>query len=283
MALPKKKIDLVLNPIKVGSEYLKYGFDRIEELMLKTNQKTNYLPRTIKLRDIDAAMFDFVKNKDMKLILDGKDVPVFYLTKERWGEFAKTWQFTDNDQNVLTPYMTVRRIKREFGSRMGNKKYTVAQHKRFTYVDVPILDEGQVINLRFKVPQPTSVDMTYEVRLFSKYQNDMNLLDELVLDIFSSRQSYCWIKGNPFAIHCDTLEEEHIQDIKGDRMYVNVYQLKVLAFVQNEKNFEIVKTSRAPKLSVGLATSKNNMKLDVNQNKATGGSTFDSTFDETFS
>lgn len=252
MALPKKKkTDININPPKVGTEYLKYGLDRIHELMLKTNPKHNYFPRTIKLRDIDAAAYDFVKNKDMKLILDGKDVPVFYLTKERWGEFSKTWQYADNDQNVLTPYITVRKIRREQGTRLGDKKYTVAQHKTFGYFDVPILDEGQVINLRFKVPQPVSVDVTYEVRLFSKFQNDVNLMDEQVLDIFSSRQAYCWIKGNPLAIHLESeLEEESIQDIKGDRMYVAVYQIKILAYYLNEKKFEIVKTSRVPRTDI---------------------------------
>lgn len=250
MALPKKKTDININPPKVGTEYLKYGLDRINELMLKTNPKHNYLPRTIKLRDIDAAALDFVKNKDMKLILDEKDVPVFLLTKERWGEFSKTWQYVDNDQNVLTPYITIRKVRKEQGTRMG-KRYTVAQHKKFAYYDVPILDEGEVINLRFKVPQPVSVDVTYEIRLFAKMQEYVNIFDELILDTFSSRQAYCWIKGNPFPIILEEeLREEDILDVKGDRMYVSVYNFKILSFYQNEKNFEIVKTSRLPKTDV---------------------------------
>lgn len=250
MALPKKKkTDFVLNPVKIGTEYLNYGLDRIEELMQKTDQKTNYLPRTIRLRDVDAALFDFVKNKDMKLILDGKDVPAFYLSKERWGEFAKTWQYADNDQNVLTPFLTVRRTKKEPGTRVG-RRYITPQPRNFTYIDVPILDEGQVINLRFKVPEPTFVDMYFEVRLFAKYQNDVNTYDEQILSLFASRQSYCWIKGTPFAIQLESNDEQNVQDVKGDRMYVTVYQVKVLAFIQDEKKFEIVKTSRAPQIKV---------------------------------
>lgn len=249
MSFPKKKTDLNINPPKVGTEYLKYGMDRIEELMRKTDQKTNYLPRTIKLRDLDAAIIDFVKNKDMKLILDGKDVPAFLLSKERWGEFAKTWQFSDNDQNILTPFITVKRTKKEPGTRVG-KRYIVPQPRRFTYIDVPILDEGQVINLRFRVPEPTFVDMYYEVRLFTKFQEFTNTYDEQILELFASRQAYCWIKGTPFAIHLESIEEDNVQDIKGDRMKVSVFQLKLLGFLQNEKKFEIVKTTRVPQISV---------------------------------
>src|SRR6516225_2444417 len=43
----KKKTDLVLNPPKIGTEYLKYGFDRIETLMVKSDTKTTFLPKSI--------------------------------------------------------------------------------------------------------------------------------------------------------------------------------------------------------------------------------------------
>jgi hypothetical protein len=273
MALPRKKTDFTLNPVKIGTEYLKYGFDRIEQLMQRTDQKTNYLPRTIKLRDLDAAFIDYVKNKDMKLILDGKEVPAFLLSKERWGEFAKTWQFVDNDKNILTPFITIKRTKKELGTRVG-KRYIVPQPRTFTYIDVPIIDEGEVINLRFKVPEPTFVDMYYEVRLFTKYQENANIYDEQILNLFASRQAYCWIKGTPFAIHLEETNEDNVQDIKGDRMKVSVFQIKLLGFIQNEKKFQIVKTTRLPKLSVTL---KNTVNIP-----ALVSGTFDNTFDGTF-
>ena len=53
MSLPKKiKLTLDVNPPKIGSEYLKYGMERIEELMRLTDTNTKYLPRTILLEDI---------------------------------------------------------------------------------------------------------------------------------------------------------------------------------------------------------------------------------------
>ena len=91
MALPKKsKLDINLEPPKVGSEFLKYGFDRIEQLMRDTDTNTNYLPRTIKFEDIDLAINDYIDSGNLKLVIDGKKVPVFYLENERWGEFSKT-------------------------------------------------------------------------------------------------------------------------------------------------------------------------------------------------
>ena len=100
MSLPKKvKLTLDINPPKIGTEFLKYGMDRIEELMRLTDINTKYLPRTILLEDLDQGLFDYVNTDGMKLVIDNNIVPPFYLDNDRWGEFSKTWKFVDNDKN----------------------------------------------------------------------------------------------------------------------------------------------------------------------------------------
>ena len=163
MSYPKKpKVIINTNPPLIGNEYLKYGMDRIEELMRATDTKTKYLPRTILLEDLDQGLFDYVNLDGMKAVIDGKSLPVFYLDNDRWGEFSKTWKFMDGDKNVPTPYITVRRIDKQAGTRLGGK-YRIPQPRKFRYMDVPILDNGEIIYLRFKMPEPTNVDMTYEI------------------------------------------------------------------------------------------------------------------------
>ena len=151
MSLPKKvKLTLDTNPINVGTKYLKYGFDRIAELMAKTDVDTKYLPRTILLEDLDQALNDYVELDGMQLTIDGKLVPTFYLDNDRWGEFSKTWKFVDNDKNVPTPYITIRRIDKQAGTRLGTK-YRIPQPRKFRYINVPILDNGQIIYIQFKM------------------------------------------------------------------------------------------------------------------------------------
>ena len=253
MALPKKvKLTIDTNPPKVGTEYLKYGMDRIEELMNLTDEKTKYLPRTILLEDLDQALFDYVNRDGMKLTIDNKLVPTFYLDNDRWGEFSKTWKFMDNDKNVPTPYITVRRIDKQAGTRLGTK-YRVPQPRKFRYMNVPILDEGEVIYLQFKMPEPVDVDMIYEVALFTKYRVDVNLYDEQVLKNFASRQDYLFVKGNPLPLLFEGFAESNpIENIDGDRFFVSKYALKILGFIQDEKEFEIVKTIRRTKIGYSL-------------------------------
>jgi hypothetical protein len=198
------------------------------------------------LENLDQALFDYVNQYGMKAVIDNKEVPTFYLDNDRWGEFSKTWRFMDGDHNVPTPYITVRRIDKQAGTRLGTM-YRIPQPRKFRYMNVPILDEGEVIYLQFKMPEPVNVDMIYEVALFTKYRVDVNLYDEQVLKNFASRQEYLTINGNPMPLLFEGFAESNpIENIDGDRFFVSKYALKILGFIQDEKEFQMVKTLRKP-------------------------------------
>lgn len=255
MGVPKKKITHNTTPIKVGNEYLNYGLDRIEELMRLTDAKTKFLPRSVMLSDIDVAFFEYFNDEKSKLIIDGVTVPVFYMESDRWGEFEKTWKFMDDDKNVPTPYILIRRTKKELGSRLGGKKYRIPQPMKFKYMDVPILDDGEIIYLRFKMPQPINVDLSYEVNLFTKYRVDVNEFDTIIFKNFGSAEDYLFINGNPMPIFSEEMSESNtIEDTEGDRFYNCKYTFKVLGFIQDENEYEIVKTTRNTKISYGVST-----------------------------
>ena len=120
-------------------------------------------------------------------------------------------------------------------------------------MNVPIMDEGQIIYLQFKMPEPVNVDMTYEVSLFTKYRVDVNAFDEQVLKNFPSRQEYIWINGSPMPLLFEGFAESNpIENIDGDRFFVSKYALKILGFIQDEKEFEIVKTTRKPRIGYSM-------------------------------
>jgi hypothetical protein len=255
MALPKKQVKYThdITPPNVDPSILNYGMSHIEELMLKTNTKTKYLPRTILFSDLDNAVFKFVESEHgLELVVDGKKVPVFFLTKERWGEFEKTWKFMDDDKNVPTPYITVRRTGKGTGTRLDGK-HRVAQGRKFRYMDVPILDSGEIIYLRFKMPEPVNVDLTYEITLFTKYMVDVNLFDEIIFKAFASKQAYTYSSGTPLPVLLESTDESGtMENIDGDRFYAPKYSIKLLGLLQDEKEFEIVKTTRQPRIGYAI-------------------------------
>ena len=75
------------------------------------------------------------------------------------------------------------------------------------------------------------------------------VLDEQILKKFASRQEYVWINGSPMPLLFEGFAESNsIENIDGDRFFVSKYALKILGFIQDEKEFEIVKTTRKPRI-----------------------------------
>jgi len=253
MSLPKRII-IDTNPPIIGTDYMHYGLDRIEKLMNDTKINTKYLPRTIQLEDLDTAIFDFVNSEKMKLVIDGKIVPSFYLDNDRWGEFSKTWKFSDGDKNIATPYITVRRTEKGKGTRLGAIKYLIPQLKKFRFYEVPIMDNGELIYLLFKTPEPINVDLKFEISLFTKYRVDINLFDEQTLKAFASSQAFVFVKNHPMPlVFEDVAENNPIENIEGERLFVTKYTINLMGFIQDEKDFEISKSKRPPKLGFSFS------------------------------
>lgn len=251
MGLPKKNITTTQGKIKAIPEYLTLDNNKVIELMQKAKSKTTFFPKTIKLEDTDFAAYEFIKTEKLKLIIDGKAIPVIYLDNERWGEFSKTWNYVDEDKNLVPPFITIRRIGVAKGTRLEVKHRIPSPHL-FTYFDIPFLDDGVVINYKVKVPQPVNVDLTYDVRLFSKYTVDMNKYNEQVLRVFASFQEYVYIEGQPFPIVLDEITDENQIDIDVDKFMVTAYKMTIKSIIQTQDEFEVVKTMRPLKLKFGI-------------------------------
>ena len=246
MSFPKKRYNPNINPPRIGTEYMMYGQARIDDLLSESDAKSKYLPRTIAFEDLDQAAFDFVNGEDLKFIIDGKKVPCFYMDNDRWGEYSKTWKFTDQDKNVPTPYIVVRRSEKQKGTRLVGKT-NVAQLKRFMYFNVPINDNGELIYLVFKTPEPTNIDLIYEITLVTKFRVDVNYFDETFFKKFASIQTYVFPKGTPMALLFDSVTESNpIENIDGDKFFTSKFTIKLQGFIQDENDFEISKTSRKP-------------------------------------
>jgi hypothetical protein len=246
MAVPKKKLPVVDTNIK------KFGVERLRELVLQSDENTTYLPRAIKIEDIDVSFFDKVENGSLSIIIDGKKLPVIFMTNERWGEFERTWQYQDDDKLLLTPFITIKRTDKQPGTIYGGI-FTVANRKTFSYVDVPTLENGYYIFTRYKIPQPVPIDLTYEVTLFSKYQEDVNAFDELMMTRFAPRQEYINVYGHYFPVVRESIKTtDDVDDIDGNRMYKTSYEIKVMGYLQNPEEFEITKTAKFTKVEIGI-------------------------------
>jgi len=236
MALPKG----FRNNIKLTSP--KIGVPRRQELLDNIADDGTFLPRGVHYKDIDETFIEFV-NKELHIEIDGNQVPVIFLTLQRYSEFTKTWQFTDEYKNIKIPFITiVRKPDVQVGTNY-NGLYNIPGRPTFTYYKVPTNDGTRVGVDVYKIPQPTSVDITYEVRLFTNKMSDLNLLNEKVQKKFQSRQAYIWPKGHPMPVMLESIgDESNIDDFENRRFYVQPFEMLLAGYILDEDDFEIMPT-----------------------------------------
>jgi hypothetical protein len=218
----------------------KTGVAKREELIDDFSKGGTFLPRGVMYEDMDKSFIDFV-DKDLTLSVDGEKVPVIFLTLQRWSEFSKTWQHSDKYKNIKMPFITV---VRQPNPQVGNNQsglYNIPGRNNYTYYKVPTFEGGRKGIDVYKVPQPTSVDITYEVRIFSNKFRDLNKLNTKVLKAFNSIQYYIKVKGHPMPLILNSIgDESNIDDFENRRFYVQPFEIVLQGFILDEDDFEVI-------------------------------------------
>lgn len=222
----------------------KVGFPRRQEILDDIADKGTFLPRPVRLEDMDQSFVDFVNSDErISISIDGKKVPVIFLTIQRWTEFSKTWQFSDEFKNIELPFIT---IVRQPDIQQGQNQaglWNIPGERVYTYMKVPTWDGARKGIDVYKVPQPTSVDLTYEVRIFTAKMKDLNEFNEKVQLAFQSRQCYLTVLGHPMPILLESIgDESNIDDFENRRFYIQMFEMKLLGYILNEKDFEVIPT-----------------------------------------
>tara|TARA_R100001510_G_scaffold57753_1_gene67449 strand:+ start:2098 stop:3138 length:1041 start_codon:yes stop_codon:yes gene_type:complete len=232
MSLPKKiKKDI---DIKVTDPY--DGPQNWSEQFLEQNKQ--FLPREVAIDDLDKGFVDFVNN-DLEITIEGKKIPIHFLTLQRWNEFAKTWRTSDKYKNIKIPFMSiVRRPNPEQGTNPADFKIPV--RKEFPYMQIPIWDGNRKGADIYGIPNPVGVDMYYTVRFFTFRMRELNKLTKKILQTFASAQAYVNIKGHYFPIMLESIgDESQVDDINGKRYYVQSYEMKLMGYLVDTEEFEV--------------------------------------------
>lgn len=242
MALPKKN--------KFNPNIPKIGDERTDELIDMITDKSNYLPKHIGLEDLDGSVYEFTQ-KELNIIVEGKSVPIMFMTTEKWAELEKTWDSTDEEGNITMPYILVRRIGAPKPGTNTSLKYRIAQNKKFTYSKVPVYENGILGFDYYKTPQPTPIDLEFEVRFFSHMMVDLNSFSERLQHLFASGQAYILSKGYYMPLMLENVDDVSTMDeFDGHRFYSLSATLNLVGFIQDSSKFEKVQGNRDLKMKI---------------------------------
>jgi hypothetical protein len=213
---------------------------RREQLKEYINKDGTYLPKSVLHSDLDRGMLDFVKDS-LTLVTAGKLVPMLdiILTTQNWSQFTETWEFVDQDFNVKPPFITVvRQPEVKYGTN-PSLQWTIPNRKEFYYATVPTWNGNQEGMDIYKIPQPVPVDIVYNVRLICNRMRELNQFNKIVLQKFSSRQAYTFIKGQYVPIIMNGISDESVMDLDKRKYYVQNYEFQMLGYLIDEEEFEV--------------------------------------------
>jgi hypothetical protein len=145
----------------------------------------------------------------------------------------------DLDRNVSPPFITtVRNPEVKYGSN-PSLLYTIPNRKQYYYATVPTWD-GQRKGLDiYTIPQPVPVDITYSVKFVCNRMRELNELNKNVLQKFSSRQAYTFIKGQYVPIILQNISDESVVDLEKRKYYIQSYDFLMMGYLIDEEEFEV--------------------------------------------
>ena len=246
MALPKKvKNNLNISPGPVQGHYPE-GYNGIttpnrrKDLANLITDNGTYLPKSVLHADLDRGMLDFVQEQ-LKTVSSGKKVNVIdrILTLQRWADFSQTWKFANEDRNVELPFIVVvRNPDVQYGTNPA-LQYTIPNRKQFHYAKVPTWDGNRKGYDIYTIPQPVPVDIIYDVKIVCNRMRELNNFNKVVLQKFTSRQAYTFVKGHYIPILMNSIGDESQIDTEERRYYQQNYQFQLQGFLLDEEEFEV--------------------------------------------
>ena len=258
MPLPKTivKPTLPLVPRKVLSE-------RREQLLEYIKEDGTYLPKSVLHADLDRGMLDFVKT-ELEVVTAGKIVPMLdiIITTQNWSQYLETWKFVDLDYNPSPPFITVvRQPEVKYGTN-PSLQYTIPNRKQFYYASVPTWNGNEQGMDIYTIPQPVPVDIKYSVKIICNRMRELNQLNKVVMQTFSSRQAYTFIKGQYVPIVLDNVSDESQMTMDARKYYVQNYDFTMLGYLIDEDEFEVKPAIQRITQLVEIDTTTRRQKID---------------------
>ena len=213
---------------------------RREQLLEYIKEDGTYLPKSVLHADLDRGMLDFVKT-ELEVVTAGKIVPMLdiIITTQNWSQYLETWKFVDLDFNPSPPFITVvRQPEVKYGTN-PSLQYTIPNRKQFYYASVPTWNGNEQGMDIYTIPQPVPVDIKYSVKIICNRMRELNQLNKVVMQTFSSRQAYTFIKGQYVPIILENVSDESQMTMEARKYYVQNYDFTMLGYLIDEDEFEV--------------------------------------------
>lgn len=248
------------------------GNERRVEMLSDILQNGTFLPKTVEYKDIDEAFKKWVEEK-LYITAEGKEVPTMVLySNQRFSEYTQSWEFTDDNKNLILNFKTVSRENNPQSGTIHNRLWNIPGERFYLMKRTKVLDDnGTESFLDLKMKQPMAIDLSYKVTIFcTKYQliNDFNIL---VNGLFDARQEYIWPNNHPMPMTLEGIQDESNYQIDDRQFYGQSYNIKVMAYIITDKDYKVEEIPLKRKVihSNMVNNKKSEVEIDEETNELT--------------
>ena len=216
----------------------KIGSNRIDRMTNELFSNGNILPKPVTQNEIHDALIDFV-NKKIELVYGGVKIPAFYLNQQRFSEFSKTWEYADENKNILSNFIIITRennpkkgtIYGDLNNIPGNDFYTIGTSEKFV--------SGKNILISYKMKQPYAIDYIYEIKIVSNKLDLLNIFNNKVNNEFKSKQSYIKPNGHYMPVLLEDISDESDYELDERKVFIQTFTFRIMGYVINEEDLII--------------------------------------------
>lgn len=237
-----------------------WGNRRVDELIKLSQQNGTFTPPSITLEDIDLAVFesfelnqtDRPNGRSLQVTLPGdtKPVSVISLQNKEMIEYIRTWN-RKNDEGILElPFITFKRIDLQYATSDLTRYNFEGYHE---IIKVPRFDGQNLFCDIYSIPQPTQVDIKYEIRFYCRHREDLNYFDENLLNNMDVRQYYLYPKNWPMPMILESISDNsQFNAGPDDRFFSNIYTFLVKGQIRNSDDFKLQESIKVVTVNVNV-------------------------------
>jgi hypothetical protein len=201
------------------------------------------LPKTLEYRDIDETFKEWV-DKDLELVFEDTKLPTMSLfSNQRFSEYMQSWQYTDENKNILMNFKTVTRDNNpQVGKNQGGS-WNIPGDRFYTLKKEEVLNNNGKISYReYRIKQPKSVDLTYKISIVTNKYELLNEFNTLIHDKFKARQCYIRPNGHFIPMTLESISDESEYNIDDRRFFSQIYTINVNAYIITDSDFEVIES-----------------------------------------
>ena len=164
-------------------------------------------------------------------------------SNQRFSEYMQTWQYTDENNNVLVNFKTITRDNNpSFGKDQGNN-YNIPGEPFFLMArQVAHEPSGRLYFIDYKMKQPFTVDFSYKLNIVTNKFELINEFNMMVVDKFKSKQCYLNVNGHHMPMLLESVSDESEYSITDRQFYNQSYSITLQAYIIKPEDMRVEET-----------------------------------------